>query len=64
VKQAHADLDYMYGIYGGGGKALWEKAGFKVIGTHYHDLPSDDFGRAIVERQRKEKGMSQEEAQT
>ena len=64
VKQAHADLDYMYGIFGGGGRALWEKARFRVIGTHSHGWASDDSARAIVERQRKEKGISQKEAQT
>ena len=62
VKQADADLDCWYGISGAGGKALWEKAGFKVIGTHYDEWPKDDDWKATVESQRKEKGMTENEA--
>jgi len=64
VRRAHADLDCMYGIYGGGGKAFWEKAGFKVVGTRYGESPNDDEWKAIVESQAEAKGMSKEEAWT
>ena len=35
VKVAHCDLDWFYGIQGGGGKAFWEKAGFRVAGSFH-----------------------------
>ncbi len=62
VKLAHADVDYMYGIYGGGGKAFWEKAGFRVVGQVRQPTPTDERWRTIVEIQAQEKGMSAEEA--
>lgn len=54
----------MYGQYGGGGKAFWEKAGFKVIGTRYDEWPKEDDWKLIVESQAKVKGMSKEEMWT
>lgn len=62
VKQAHADLDCFYGTCGGGGKAFWEKAGFKVIGTFREDKNLwGGYWTDIIERQRNAKGMSEEE---
>ena len=49
VKVAHCDLDWFYGIQGGGGKAFWEKAGFKVVGTfHKRAFGFCDEHKAIV----------------
>jgi len=64
VKQTNADLDCMYGMSGGAGKAFWEKAGFKVVGTHFEEYPNDDDWKATVESQAKAKGMSMREAWT
>ena len=65
VKQAHPDLDCFYGICGGGGKAFWEKAGFEAVGTVVKlPPPWTGYWADIVERQRKEKGMTEEEAWT
>jgi hypothetical protein len=64
VKRAHADLDCMYGQYGGGGKAFWEKAGFRVTGTKYQEWPHDDDWKALVEAQAQQKGMTNREAWT
>ena len=64
VKQAHPDLDYMYGIYGGGGKAFWEKAGFKDIGTHHEAWQKDDDWKATVESQAQAAGMNRQQAWT
>jgi len=64
VKNAHADLDCMYGQYGAAGKAFWEKAGFRVIGTKYVEWPNDDQWKATVEAQAEERGMSNREAWT
>jgi len=65
VKQAHSDLDCFYGICGGGGKAFWEKAGFKAIGTFRENNDFwGDYWTDIIERQRKEKGMTEEEVWT
>ncbi len=65
VKVAHCDLDWFYGIQGGGGKAFWEKAGFEVVGSFYKEAFGfpEDFG-AIVQAQMAEKGMSEEEVWT
>ena len=57
VKQAHPDLDCFYGICGGGGKALWEKAGFKVI-EKFSVPPWAGYLESIVEQQGQEKGMA------
>ena len=59
-----AALDCFYGQTGGAGKAFWEKAGFKVIGTSYEEWPKDDDWKATVESQAKAKGMSKKEAWT
>lgn len=64
VKVAHADLDCFYGQLGGGGKAFWEKAGFRVAGT-FHVKPAwtEDFMN-IVERERREKGLTDDDVWT
>ena len=64
VKVAHCDLDCFYGIVGGGGKAFWEKAGFKVIGSYHDEYQKDDDWKATVEAQAKVKGLSKQEAWT
>jgi len=64
VKLTNADLDFFYGQTGGAGKAFWEKAGFKVIGTSYEEWPKDDNWKTTVESQAKAKGMSKKEAWT
>ena len=63
VKAAHSDLDCFYGTCGGGGKAFWEKAGFKAIGT-FRAEPWGGYWTDIIERQRKDKGMTVEEVWT
>ena len=65
VHGAHADLDCFYGICGGGGKAFWEKAGFKVIGTFREKNDFwGDYWTDIIERQRKDKGMTAKDVWT
>lgn len=63
VKQAHPDLDVYYGIFGGGGRAFWEKAGFEVIGS-FRDSCAMQEWREVVETERQRKGISEEEAET
>ncbi len=65
VKVAHCDLDWHYGILGGGGKAFWEKAGFKVVGSFHRrggEFKGDD--RVIVQAQMARKGMTERELWT
>jgi hypothetical protein len=62
VKQAHADLDCMYGQYGGGGKGFWEKAGFTAVGTLESGPHHNKEWRQTVEREADAKGMSRKEA--
>lgn len=65
VKVAHCDVDWFYGIQGGGGKGFWEKAGFRVNGSFYRrawEFEGED--KAIVEAQMAEKGMSEEDIWT
>ena len=60
VKVAHCDLDWFYGIQGGGGKGFWEKAGFKVIGTFFKrawEFDGDD--KSVVQAQMAEKRMTE-----
>jgi len=65
VKVAHCDLDCMYGVVGGGGKAFWEKAGFRVVRTYYDEAPKEMVDwRAAVESQARAKGISRQEAWT
>ena len=65
VKVAHCDLDWYYGIQGGGGKAFWEKAGFRVNGTFYKRAwEFDKDSKAIVQAQMVEKGMTEKEIWT
>ena len=59
-----ADLDCFYGITGKPGKAFWEKAGFKVIGTESSQPSEQNEWTATVEAQAAEKGLSKEEAWT
>ena len=57
---AHCDLDWLYGIQGGGGKGFWEKAGFKVGSSFYKqgwNFAGED--KALVEAQMAEKGMTE-----
>ena len=65
VALANADLDCFYGTCGGGGKAFWEKAGFEVVGTLRPDKSFwGEYWTDIIERQRKDKGMTAEEVWT
>lgn len=65
VKQAHSDLDCFYGICGGGGRAFWEKAGFKVMETFREKNDFwGDYWTDTIERQRNEKGMTTQEVWT
>lgn len=64
LANAHADIDYAYGMYGCGGKAFWEKAGFRAVGSERRPTPDNNQWRAIVETQAKEKGMTADEAWT
>lgn len=63
IKVAHPDLDWFYGIWGGGGKEFWEKAGFEVVGT-IHASPKwaddDPADTTILRAQAAEKGMTEE----
>lgn len=63
VKQAHPDLDVYYGIFGGGGRAFWEKAGFRVIET-FRDPSALGECRTLIDAERQEKGIGEEEAET
>jgi len=69
VKYAHADIVAMYGQYGGGGKAFWEKAGFQVIGRYPYDtgegwVAQSSEWREIVESQAQAQGITIEDAWT
>ena len=65
VKQAHADLDCLYGQFGGGGKRFWEKAGFRVAGTfHKRAFDLTDRARDVVEPQMAERGMTEDDIWT
>lgn len=64
LANAHADIDYAYGLYGCGGKAFWEKASFRVVRSERRPTPEQEQWRAIVETQAKEKGMTVDEAWT
>jgi hypothetical protein len=65
VKVAHCDLDWFYGIQGGGGRAFWEKAGFREVGSffkHAWDFAPDAW--SAVQAQMAEKGMSERDIWT
>jgi hypothetical protein len=64
VKVAHCDLDVFYGMWGGGGKTFWEKAGCKVVGTIHKPQAWSDELMAVLRSQLAEKGMAEEEAWT
>ena len=65
VKVAHCDLDWFYGIQGGGGKGFWEKAGFSVAESFYEKPfePSDKHAK-ILETQRIEQEMTERDVWT
>jgi GNAT superfamily N-acetyltransferase len=65
VKVAHCDLDWSYGIQGGGGKAFWLKAGFEVAGSFRKrawEFNAEDG--ATVRKQMQEQGMTEKETWT
>jgi len=65
VKVAHCDLDWFYGIQGGGGKTFWEKAGFRVVGSFYKRAwEFDEQDKATIETQMAEKGMTDDDVWT
>ena len=65
VKLAHCDLDWFYGIMGGGGKAFWEKAGFRVAeAVQWRPFVLSAEFAPIVEAQRRAAGMTEEEVWT
>lgn len=65
VKVAHCDLDWFYGIQGGGGRGFWEKAGFQVASSFYREAWSfDEPARALVDAQMSERGMSERDIWT
>jgi len=65
VKVAHCDLDWFYGVQGGGGRAFWEKVGFEVTGSfHRRAFDLNDDARALVDAQMVRAGVSEEEVWT
>jgi len=55
---AHCDLDWFYGIQGGGGKAFWLKAGFQVADTLFkRPWEPDAEAKSIIEAQMEEQGL-------
>ena len=65
VKVAHCDLDWFYGIQGGGGRAFWEKAGFCVASSfrkRAFALTGD--ARALVDAQMASAGIREEDIWT
>ena len=62
VKVAHCELDWFYGIQGGGGKAFWEKVGFRVARSFHKrafELRGED--KAVVQSQMAARGMTEQE---
>jgi predicted N-acetyltransferase YhbS len=66
VKVAHSDLDWFYGILGGGGKAFWQKAGFRVAKSFYNRAWQfkDEEDKAAVEAQMAASGMTERDMWT
>ena len=64
VKVAHADLDIFYGQLGGGGKAFWLKAGFKVAGSFYNRPDWKKDFMDLVQAETAEKGIAEQEVWT
>lgn len=65
IKLAHCDLDFFYGQWGGGGKAFWEKAGFRAVGTICRPEEwADEDDMTVLRAQAAENGMSEEEVWT
>jgi len=64
VKIAHSDIHCFYGQLGGGGKAFWEKVGFRVADS-FQRRPdwSADF-IALAEAQGRDEGMAPDEVWT
>lgn len=64
VKIAHCDLDWFYGIQGGGGRTFWEKSGFKTAREFYHRLGLSKEHGTTVQAQMRKKGMTENEVWT
>ena len=64
IKVAPCDLDFFYGIWGGGGKAFWEKVGFKVIGTIHRPQEWSGADMATLRAQMADRGMTEDEVWT
>lgn len=65
LANAHADIDYAYGMYGCGGKAFWEKSGFGVASSLRKPTPADQpQWQSIIETQAREKGLTLDQAWT
>jgi GNAT superfamily N-acetyltransferase len=64
IKIAPCDLDFFYGIWGGGGKTFWEKAGFRAVGTIYRPQEWSEEDMATLRAQTADKGMTEEDAWT
>ena len=65
VKVAHCDLDWFYGIQGGGGKAFWLKAGFQATDSLFNrPWEPDAEAKAIIEAQMNEKGLAERDVWT
>jgi GNAT superfamily N-acetyltransferase len=64
IKIAHPDLDVYYGQWGGGGRAFWEKVGFRVVGTVHRPQSWPDDLLTLLRAQAAEKGMSEDDVWT
>jgi len=64
LKIAHPDLDFYYGIWGGGGKRFWEQAGFEVADSFYQPQPWHQPEMATLRAQMQERGITVREAFT
>lgn len=64
IKIAPCDLDFFYGIWGGGGKSFWEKAGFKVVGTIHRPQKWSEEDMTTLRAQLADKGMTEDDAWT
>jgi len=65
VTVAHCDLDWFYGVQGGGGRAFWEKAGFRVAGSfRKRAFALNGDARALVDAQMASAGMREEDIWT
>ena len=64
IKIAPCDLDFFYGIWGGGGRRFWEKAGFNIAGSIYRPQQWSESDMNTLRAQITEAGMSEEQAFT